>query len=145
LPDGSLVADFGCGSCGLTLPLAWAFPNLRFCGIDIKGQALELMTARALSAGLENVQTHCGSVASFTQPIELAIALHACGQASDEAMMQVRAKRALKKRGANNRGKCERARQPTRRERQQFFCSRSGQEGARAKRARQRSCCPSLA
>ena len=34
-------------------------------------------------------RTHCGSVASFSgRPFGLAIALHACGQASDEAMMQ---------------------------------------------------------
>ena len=88
LPDGTLVADFGCGSCGLTLPLAWIFPKLNFCGIDIKKTALELMAARAEAAGLKNTYTHCGSVASFTETFGLAIALHACGQASDEAMMQ---------------------------------------------------------
>lgn len=87
LPDGTIVGDFGCGSCGLTLPLAWAFPRLKFVGIDLKQQALELMDARAAAAGLTNVRTHCGSIASFTDPIGLALALHACGQASDEAMV----------------------------------------------------------
>jgi hypothetical protein len=87
LPDDTLVADFGCGSCGLTLPLAWAFPRLRFVGIDIKQTALELMDARAAEAGMGNVRTHCGSITSFSEPIGLAIALHACGQASDEAML----------------------------------------------------------
>ena len=56
LRDQTLVVDFGCGSCGLTLPLAWAFPRLRFCGVDIKKAALELMTARATAAGLTNTQ-----------------------------------------------------------------------------------------
>ena len=56
LPDQTLVVDFGCGSCGLTLPLAWAFPRLRFCGVDIKKAALELMAARATAAGLTNTQ-----------------------------------------------------------------------------------------
>ena len=87
LPDGTVVGDFGCGSCGLTLPLAWAFPGLKFVGIDLKQQALELMDARAAEAGLTNVRTHCGSIASFSDPIGLALALHACGQASDEAML----------------------------------------------------------
>ena len=87
LPDGTLVADFGCGSCGLTLPLAWVFPRLRFCGVDIKKRALMLMDARAQGAGMTNVKTHCGSITSFDEPIGLAIALHACGQASDEAML----------------------------------------------------------
>ncbi len=87
LPDGTVVGDFGCGSCGLTLPLAWAFPRLKFVGIDLKQQALELMDARAAEAGLTNVRTHCGSIASFSDPIGLALALHACGQASDEAMV----------------------------------------------------------
>jgi hypothetical protein len=88
LPDQTLVADFGCGSCGLTLPLAWAFPALRFVGIDIKRKALDLMESRALVAGLENARTYCGSVASFSEAFGLAIALHACGQASDEAGVQ---------------------------------------------------------
>jgi SAM-dependent methyltransferase len=93
LPDHTLVADFGCGSCGLTLPLAWVFPKLNFCGIDIKKRALDLMDARASAAGLKNTRTHCGSVASFTTTFGLAIALHACGQASDEAMMQAISRR----------------------------------------------------
>ncbi len=87
LPDGTVVGDFGCGSCGLTLPLAWAFPRLKFVGIDLKQQALELMDARAAEAGLTNVRTHCGSITSFSDPIGLVLALHACGQASDEAML----------------------------------------------------------
>ena len=51
LPDGTVVADFGCGSCGLTLPLAWAFPRLSFIGVDLKQKALELMSSRAAAAG----------------------------------------------------------------------------------------------
>lgn len=87
LPDGTLIADFGCGSCGLTLPLAWAFPRLQFVGIDIKQTAMELMDARAIEAAMTNVRTYTGSITSFDEPIGLAIALHACGQASDEAMV----------------------------------------------------------
>eukprot|EP00750_Incisomonas_marina_P024156 INCI5089.9.p2 GENE.INCI5089.9~~INCI5089.9.p2 ORF type:complete len:772 (-),score=119.28 INCI5089.9:4147-6462(-) len=125
LPSGTSVVDFGCGSCGLTLPLAWTFPHLKFTGVDIKQQvlmedclvarvlpnpsnrelfirnallrthlqttppqALDLMASRAVEGGLTNVTTHCGSVAGYHHQVGLVLALHACGQASDEAMMQ---------------------------------------------------------
>ena len=88
LPDGTVVVDFGCGSCGLTLPLAWAFPQLQFIGVDLKMKSLQLMDARAAAARLDNVRTVCRSIAGFKEPFGLAIALHACGQASDEAILQ---------------------------------------------------------
>ena len=56
LPDGAVVVDFGSGSCGLTLPLAFAFPTLRFVAVDLKDEALGLMTSRAEEAGLRNVR-----------------------------------------------------------------------------------------
>ena len=52
-------------------------------------QALDLMASRAVEGGLTNVTTHCGSVAGYHHQVGLVLALHACGQASDEAMMQV--------------------------------------------------------
>ena len=50
LPNGSNIVDFGCGSCGLTLPLAYTFPNFNFIGVDIKSEALILMNNRAKAA-----------------------------------------------------------------------------------------------
>jgi hypothetical protein len=88
LPDGTVVVDFGCGSCGLTLPLAWAFPHLNFIGVDLKRKSLELMASRAETAGMSNIRTECRSISGFDQDFGLAIALHACGQASDEALLQ---------------------------------------------------------
>jgi len=94
LPTGTTVVDFGCGSCGLTLPLAWSFPRLNFIGVDLKVKSLQLMEARAKAAGLSNIRTVCRSIASFDEPFGLAIALHACGQASDEAIIQAVCNRA---------------------------------------------------
>ncbi len=36
LPDGSVIVDFGSGSCGLTLPLAFFLPRLQFVAVDLK-------------------------------------------------------------------------------------------------------------
>jgi hypothetical protein len=87
LPDGAVVVDFGCGSCGVTLPLAFAFPKLMFIGVDNKKTALDLMRERAQHAGLSNIQVCCSSIADFNDPFDCVIALHACGPASDEAIV----------------------------------------------------------
>jgi hypothetical protein len=88
LPPGATVVDFGCGSCGLTLPLAYTFPHLKFIGIDLKQMAVDLMQQRADEAGLTNVSTVCGDIGAFDEPFDLSVALHACGQASDAAIAQ---------------------------------------------------------
>ena len=62
LPPGSTVADFGSGSCGLTLPLAYTFPGLEFVAVDINAKALEIMERRAEEAGLKNVRTVTGGM-----------------------------------------------------------------------------------
>lgn len=84
LPPGAVVVDGGCGSCGLTLPLAWTFPHLVFVGIDMNPVATELMMERVAAAGLTNVRAFTSSISAFTEPFDLAIGLHACGQASDD-------------------------------------------------------------
>ena len=43
LPNGSTVIDFGCGSCGLTLPLAFRFPQYHFIGVHVNATAVRLM------------------------------------------------------------------------------------------------------
>jgi precorrin-6B methylase 2 len=88
LPSGSIIVDAGCGSCGLTLPLAATFPQFIFIGVDIKSVATRLMLERANLAGLANVQTRTCPIASFNEDFDLAIALHACGQASDEIILK---------------------------------------------------------
>ena len=98
LPNGSNIVDFGCGSCGLTLPLAYTFPNFNFIGVDIKSEALILMNNRAKAANQTNVMTSCGTIEGYhynninnpdeTKKINLVISLHACGSASDASIKQ---------------------------------------------------------
>ena len=85
-PSGAIIADFGCGSCGITLPLAYLHPTLRFVAVDIKERALQLMSARALEAGLSNITTYCGDISGFDEPFDVGLSLHGCGQASDAAV-----------------------------------------------------------
>jgi hypothetical protein len=84
LPPGAVVVDGGCGSCGLTLPLAHTFPHLTFVGIDMNPFATKLMMERVETAQLKNVQAFTSSISAFTDHFDLAIGLHACGQASDD-------------------------------------------------------------
>jgi hypothetical protein len=88
LPAGSVLVDFGSGSCGLTLPLAYFFPHLHFVAVDLKEKALSLMRARATEAGLKNVRTVRSSILHFEERFDMALALHACGQASDDAILK---------------------------------------------------------
>lgn len=88
LPKGAIIVDFGCGSCGLTLPLAYHFPQYQFVGVDLKTEALELMEQRARIARLENVGVSCGTIEAYTGVFSLVISLHACGAASDAAIEQ---------------------------------------------------------
>ena len=84
LPPGAVVVDGGCGSCGLTLPLAWTFPQLNFVGIDMNPVATRLMMERVAASGMTNVRAFTSSISAFSDPFDLAIGLHACGQASDD-------------------------------------------------------------
>jgi hypothetical protein len=87
LAPNSTIVDFGCGSCGLTLPLALAFPELRFVGVDIKKTALDLMEARCEEVGVANVETALGDIGAFEGEYDVAVSLHGCGQASDAAIL----------------------------------------------------------
>lgn len=94
LPPGSTVVDFASGSSGLTLPLAFLYPHLLFVAVDLKLAALTLLSSRALAAGVRNVSTSCVEVGSYSRPYALALALHACGQASDAAIKSAVGRRA---------------------------------------------------
>jgi hypothetical protein len=87
LPDASIIVDFCCGSSGLTLPLAYCFPEFTFVGVDLKQKALDIMTERIEALGLDNVTTSCTDVAAYASTYSLAISLHSCGQASDAVIL----------------------------------------------------------
>jgi 2-polyprenyl-3-methyl-5-hydroxy-6-metoxy-1,4-benzoquinol methylase len=82
------VVDFGCGTGNLLLPLAALFPAARFTGVDMKPAALRLLQQRATAAGLSNVAAAGGMIEQFSQPFkfDVALALHACGNATDHVL-----------------------------------------------------------
>ncbi len=59
LEAGIRVCDFGCGEGVAMVAMAEAFPNSRFVGIDIDGDALEVGRASAEKKGLSNVEFLC--------------------------------------------------------------------------------------
>lgn len=87
-PSGRTVVDFGCGSGALMLPLAHAFPRHHFVGVDMNPKAVELLLERAKLSGLDNVEGHVGMIETYSGRCDCALALHACGNATDYAMLK---------------------------------------------------------
>eukprot|EP00200_Dunaliella_tertiolecta_P003566 CAMPEP_0202346032 /NCGR_PEP_ID=MMETSP1126-20121109/5001_1 /ASSEMBLY_ACC=CAM_ASM_000457 /TAXON_ID=3047 /ORGANISM="Dunaliella tertiolecta, Strain CCMP1320" /LENGTH=527 /DNA_ID=CAMNT_0048937391 /DNA_START=316 /DNA_END=1900 /DNA_ORIENTATION=+ len=88
------VVEFGCGSGNLLLPLAWAMPHCHFHGVDCKEEAVLRLQERALAAGLCNVTASVEMIQDYSGPLDVALALHACGPATDYAMIQAQHARA---------------------------------------------------
>eukprot|EP00929_Paragymnodinium_shiwhaense_P074434 TRINITY_DN38098_c0_g1_i1.p1 TRINITY_DN38098_c0_g1~~TRINITY_DN38098_c0_g1_i1.p1 ORF type:complete len:538 (-),score=114.66 TRINITY_DN38098_c0_g1_i1:565-2079(-) len=83
------VVDFGCSSGNLLLPLAAAFPETQFVGVDLKRSCLPLLESRAAAANLTNVKTWCGLIQDYVesgQALDVAIGLHVCGEAADHVV-----------------------------------------------------------
>lgn len=80
------IVDFGCGSGNLLLPLAALLPGCHFTGVDMKPAALALLMTRAAAAGLSNVAVFEGMIEQYRQPFDVALALHACGNATDHVL-----------------------------------------------------------
>ena len=82
------VVDFGAGSGALALPLAARFPDARFVAVEMKRRSADLLLQRAKSAGLENVRTRVCMIETFDEPFDVGVALHACGNATDHALLR---------------------------------------------------------
>ena len=82
------VVDFssGCGHVGLLI--AAVFPSVSVTLLDVKGVAIEIAAKRAEAAGLTNVRTFQCSIREFPPsiPCDVAVPLHACGDASDDVL-----------------------------------------------------------
>ena len=82
-----VIVDAGCSTGSLILPLAFAFPDARFVGVDVKASSLALLRERAAVAGLsERVSTWEGRIEDYDGECDGIISLHACGGASDAAL-----------------------------------------------------------
>jgi hypothetical protein len=82
------VVDFGAAAGSLILPLAWMFPQFKFIAVDLSQFSLHLLAEKAQQAGLTNVETCCCMIEQYTGPIDIALALHACGCATDYSLLQ---------------------------------------------------------
>ncbi len=80
------LVDFGSGTGNLVLALAYFFPHCRFTAVDMKPEALRLLQQRVLQAGLANVSVWQGQIEYYNEPFDVALALHACGNATDYAL-----------------------------------------------------------
>ena len=88
------VVDFGAGSGNLTLPLAKRFPTARFVAVEMKRRSADLLLRRARAAGLSNITAHVGMIETSKMPFDVGLALHACGNATDHAILRCVAERA---------------------------------------------------
>lgn len=88
------VVDFGCGTGALLLPLACLFPSCRFTGVEMNPAALAILRQRAAAADLANVSTFVGMIEGYEAPFDVALALHACGNATDAALLRAEQHRA---------------------------------------------------
>eukprot|EP00177_Eucheuma_denticulatum_P005551 GFKZ01010091.1.p1 GENE.GFKZ01010091.1~~GFKZ01010091.1.p1 ORF type:complete len:617 (-),score=74.29 GFKZ01010091.1:1924-3774(-) len=73
-----------CGGCGhVGLVLAALMPQWRVTVVDTAAVALGVAERRAREAGLSNFDTLCKDIVEVDMPFQVAVALHACGGASD--------------------------------------------------------------
>ena len=82
------IVDFGGGSGALSLALAALLPRGAVTIIDVKKKSLAMAVERARAAGLANVATYEGDIFDFDSPFDVGVALHACGEASDLALLK---------------------------------------------------------
>lgn len=76
-----------CGGCGhVGLVLAALLPQWRVTVVDMAEAALRIARRRAREAQLENFDTVLGDVGEVKDEFDVAVALHACGGASDAVL-----------------------------------------------------------
>jgi hypothetical protein len=62
--------------------------EVQFTGVEMKKAALSILEQRAAAAGLTNVRCHAGMIETFSEPFDVGMALHCCGNATDYAMLK---------------------------------------------------------
>lgn len=68
LPEGSIVADIGCGEGQYLIPFAQKYPKLTFWAIDNMQQNVNFINTYASKLKLHNVHTICSNIETFTWP-----------------------------------------------------------------------------
>ncbi len=89
------VVDFGCGKSYLTFATHYLLTKVcgRDCyvvGLDRRSDVVESCRSAADAIGLKNIEFHIAEISSFEPvgPVHLAISLHACDTATDDAILQ---------------------------------------------------------
>eukprot|EP00798_Chlamydomonas_sp_ICE-L_P025371 gene25371-11032_t len=88
------IVEFGSGSGNLILPLATAFPHCLFHAVDFNQSAIEILQERTVAARLTNLTASVGRIEDYEESFDVALALHACGNATDYALIQSQLNRA---------------------------------------------------
>ena len=88
------VVDFGSGTGNLCLPLAFLFPECDFTAVEMKNTPVEILRERASAAGLTNIRAVQSMIEGYEEPFDIALALHACGNATDYALWRAERSRA---------------------------------------------------
>jgi len=109
------VVDFGSGSGNMVLILGTVrspvlarafprnidthplqlFPAVSFVAVDMNPESLRLLQQRADATRLTNVSCVCCLIEDYGGPVDVAFALHACGSATDLALLQAQRARAI--------------------------------------------------
>ena len=74
------IIDAGCSTGSLLLPLAFAFPDVHFVGVDLKSQSLVLLEERARACGLSEarVSTCECRIEDYDGPCDAIVSLCVC-------------------------------------------------------------------
>jgi 16S rRNA (guanine527-N7)-methyltransferase len=72
-PDGATVVDWGSGGGLPALPLAVAFPAVRFIAVDAVGKKTEAVRLFARRLGVENLEVWNGRADRFPYPVHYAV------------------------------------------------------------------------
>ena len=89
------VVDFGCGKSYLTFALHHFLTEIhgrevRIVGLDRKADVIAHCASLAVRLGCRGLEFHEGDIATHqeTEPVDLAVSLHACDTATDDALAQ---------------------------------------------------------
>jgi hypothetical protein len=87
------IVDFGCGKSYLTFALHHLLTTIHqrevlLVGLDVKGEVIEDCSRIAKRLECAGLEFHIGRIESFvpTQHVHLAVSLHACDTATDDAL-----------------------------------------------------------
>ena len=86
--DGCIVCDFASGSGHQSIPLAYHFPNCKFILVDMKARSLQIVKERTTRLNLTNISFVHDRIENFHGKFDVGISLHACGAATDLALLK---------------------------------------------------------